>query len=163
MTRSTLLRSSLLVAVGFLLTAAVATAVGPLQFFSVTPCRLADTRDTSGFPPFTMGPALQNGVTRNFPVYGSNARSCGVPSTAKAVALNVTVVGPTSFGHLTIWPYNTAIPLVSTLNYGVGEAAIANGAIVPLTADPSFQVSVVPVLGGGGSTNVILDVTGYFQ
>lgn len=161
MSRGTLVRSILILAAVSVLTASTAAAVGPLQFYSVTPCRLVDTRDTPNG--ITRGPALQNGQTRSFPVYGASARPCGIPTTAKAAALNVTIVAPTSFGHLTVWPYNTAIPLVSTLNYGVGEAAIANGAIVPLTSDPNLQVSVVPVLGGGGSTHLIIDITGYFQ
>ena len=143
-----------------LLTAATAEAAGPFQFFSVTPCRIVDTRGPTGF---TGGPALTSGVTRSFPIDVSPA-ACGVPTTAKAAVLNVTFVTPTLDGYLTIWPFNTPQPLVSTINAAAGEPAIANGAIVPLTVDIQFNVSVyygtaVP----GGTAHVIFDVTGYFQ
>jgi hypothetical protein len=142
-----------------------AEAVGPLQFYSVTPCRLVDTRDPNGV---TGGPILSHGVVRNFAVYGSNSRNCGIPNDlqkpVKAVTLNVTVINPSSLGHLTVFPYNTSIPVVSTINYAAGEPALGNGAIVPLTNDANLQISVLPVLVGAGNTvSLVLDVTGYFQ
>jgi hypothetical protein len=62
-----------------------------------------------------------------------------------------------------LWPYNTTMPLVATINFNAGEPAIANGAIAPLTTNPTANVSVY--LGTGGSTHadLVLDVTGYFQ
>lgn len=132
-------------------------ADGPFQFFSVTPCRLVDTRGATGL---LGGPSLAATSTRNFPVTTSPA-NCGIPTTAKAVAFNVVVIGPGGTGHLRMWPYNTAIPNVSVINFNAGEPAIANGAIVPLAADPSFQVSVYN--GSGGSADLVLDINGYFQ
>lgn len=162
MSRSTLVRFSFLFAAATFLTVSSARAVGPLQYFSVTPCRLMDSRDPVGV---TGGPILQHGVIRNLAVYGSNARPCGIPSTAKAVSVNLTVVGPSNYGHLTAFPYNTTVPIVSNLNYSAGEPALGNGAIVPLTVDPSFQISFLPVLAGGtGNTlHLVVDITGYFQ
>jgi len=87
-----------------------------------------------------------------------------VPSTAKAAVLNVTLVSPSLDGFLSIWPFNTTPPLVSTINAAAGEPAIANGAIVPLTTDVNFNISVIyGTAVSGGSAHVILDVTGYFQ
>lgn len=145
----------LLLALSFL-TASAAEAAGPFQFYSVTPCRIVDTRGTVGV---TGGPALTSGASRNFPIAGL----CGVPSGAKAATLNVTIVSPTQDGFLSIWPFNTAMPLVSTINAAAGEPALANGAIVPLTADPSFHISIVYGTAQPGTAHVILDVTGYFQ
>src|ERR1700675_4196257 len=140
-----------------LLAARAAEAAGPYQFFSVPPCRIADTRNAVG-P--TGGPALAGGAPRNFPITGL----CNVPNTAKAAVLNVTLVQPSQDGFLLIWPYNTAMPVVSTINAAAGEPAIANGAIVPLTTDPNLNISVVYGTGApGGTAHVILDVTGYFQ
>ena len=76
---------------------------------------------------------------------------------------NVTIVGPTGSGNMRIWPYNTTMPLVSTLNFNAGEPAIANGAIVPLTTDPTANVSVFLQTGSGTHADLVLDVTGYFQ
>ena len=161
MNKATLVRLSFLLAAATFLPVSTASALGPLQFSSVTPCRLADTRENVTF---TGGPALQSGVVRNIPVYGANARNCGIPNTAKAAAINVTVVGPTNFGYLTAYPAFTTQPVVSTINFATGEPALANGAIVPLTADASYQLAIYPFLAGNvGSVHVVLDITGYFQ
>ena len=77
----TLLFAASFVAAGLL--ARPAEAQTGLQFFAVTPCRAVDTR--SGF-----GGILPASVQRNFTIKGV----CGVPPTAKAVSLNVTVVTP---------------------------------------------------------------------
>ena len=102
---------------------------------------------------------MVGGSPRNFQV----TSLCGVPTTAKAATLNVTLVTPSVDGFLKIWPYNTPKPGVSTINAAAGEPAIANGAIVPLTSDPNFNVSVVYGTSQPGTAHVILDVTGYFQ
>jgi hypothetical protein len=164
-----LIRSSFLAAAAAILAVSTASAAGPFQFFSVTPCRIADTRFPVN-PQGTGGPALSAGAIRSFPVVSV----CGVPSDAKAVALNVTVVSPNREGFIKIWPYNTTQPNVSTINFAAGEPAIANGAIVPTcvpsggqtTCNPpaNFQVSVVyGTAVTPGSTNLILDITGYFK
>jgi hypothetical protein len=161
MNKATLVRLSFLFAAATLLTVSTASAEGPFQFYSVTPCRLADTRDPNGL---TGGPALQSGVVRNLAVWGNNARPCGISTSAKAVALNVTVVTPNNFGYLTAYAFNTPRPVVSTINFNPGEPALANGAIVPLSTDPNFQLAIYPFLSGGsGSVHLVLDITGYFQ
>jgi len=136
-----------------------AEAGGPYQFYSLAPCRIVDTRNPDGL---TGGPALLGGTQRNFPISAWPA-ACGVPASATAAALNVTMVGPTASGFLVIWPFQTPIPLVSNINANAGEPAIANSALAPLTADPSFNVSVVYGTAGGGSCHVIIDVTDFYQ
>ena len=56
------------------------------DFVPVTPCRIADTRNPNGS---FGGPSLASGGTRSFPIPSS---SCGIPSSAAAYSLNVTVV-----------------------------------------------------------------------
>ena len=141
------------VAIGF---SPAARAAGPFQFYSVTPCRLVDTRNPNGL---TGGPALSGQGTRSFPVVGL----CGVPATAQAAVLNVTVVSPTGGGHVRIWPYNATMPLVSTINFDPGEPAIANGAIVPLSSDPTLSISTFLGASAGNTAHLVIDVTGYFQ
>jgi hypothetical protein len=154
MSRRILIRSILIVVVATVLTASLATAAGPLQFYSVTPCRVVDTRGAIGL---TGGPALSAFQVRNFPMRGV----CGVASTAVAVSLNVTVVSPAAGGYLTLWPSGSAQPTVSTINFTPADAALANGAIVPLaTVMSSSEIAVFN--GSSGSTHLLLDVTGYF-
>ena len=144
------------VAGGLLLAASSASAAGPYQFFTLAPCRVVDTRN----PPGPLGgPALAGTATRSFPITGT----CAIPSTAKAVVFNVAIVGPTGSGHLRMWPYNTTMPLVATINFDAGEPAIANGAITPLTTDPTANISVYLGTGVGTHADLVLDVTGYFQ
>ena len=149
----------LLLGIAGLLAASVAEAAGPYQFFSVTPCRIVDTRGATGV---TGGPALTNGSPRSFPIDVAPA-ACGIPNTAKAATLNVTMVSPSQDGFIKIWPFNTPAPVVSTINALAGEPAIANGAIVPLTTDPSFNLTVSYGTAAPGTCHIILDVTGYFQ
>lgn len=144
------------IAGGLLLAASSASAAGPYQLFTLTPCRVVDTRNPTG--PLG-GPSLAAGTTRSFPITGT----CGIPSTAKAVVFNVAVVSPTGSGNLRIWPYNTTMPLVATVNFDAGEPAIANGAIAPLTTDPTANISVFLQAGTGYHADLVLDVTGYFQ
>jgi hypothetical protein len=153
---TTIRRSAILAVTIVLLSVASAQAAGPYQFFSVTPCRIVDTRGPNGL---TGGPALQGQGVRSFPITGI----CGVPASAAAAVLNVVVVGPTGGGHLRIWPFNTTMPLVATINFDPGEPAIANGAIVPLGADPSLQISTFLGSSTGNTANLVIDVTGYFQ
>lgn len=136
---------------GVFLLRGAAEADGPFSFFSVTPCRIVDTRGATGI---TGGPILAAGQPRNFPIHNY----CGVPTTATVAVLNVTITQPAAEGHLTIWRYGTPQPLVSNMNFVLGAPALANGAVVSLTAG-SFQVSVV----SAATVHVIIDVTGYFR
>ena len=120
-----------------------------LRFVPVTPCRIADTRNGAG--PFG-GPVLSAAETRDFPVRSS---ACGIPASAQAYALNVTVVPTGPLGYLTIWPSGQVQPTVSTLNSLDGRIK-ANAAIVPAGPDGGVSVFV------SNSTHVILDINGYF-
>jgi hypothetical protein len=128
---------------------------GPYQFHSLTPCRVADTRVPA--PPSP----IPDGTTRTFVVQGV----CGVPVGAKAVTVNLTAVGPNGTGFLTMFPTGITRPVVSSLNFNAGEPALGNGAIVPVADQASFaqDLSVFARVTGPGNTNIVLDVTGYFQ
>jgi hypothetical protein len=84
---------------------------------------------------------------------------CAIPPTAKAVAVNLTVVLPTAAGYLTVYPAGTPLPLASTLNFRAGIVR-ANNAVLPLSA--GGQITVFCGMGSG-STDFLLDVTGWFE
>jgi serine protease len=121
-----------------------------LQFIPVPPCRVADTRNANG--PFG-GPALAAGSTRSFAVPQS---ACGIPNSAQAYSLNVTVVPPGPLSYLTLWPAGQPQPYVSTLNSTHGEV-LANAALVPAGAGGAVSVFVTD------PTDVIVDINGYFD
>jgi uncharacterized repeat protein (TIGR01451 family) len=123
-----------------------------MSFYTLSPCRLVDTRNAVGS---RGGPALAAGVARTFPIAGA----CSVPSTAWAVSVNVTVTQPTTAGNVRLFPGSTPSPLASNLNYAAGatranNAIAAMGSAVDLTALAS-QAS--------GSVHLIVDVNGYFE
>jgi hypothetical protein len=141
---------------GLALSASVAQAAGPYQFYSVTPCRIADTRNANGV---FGGPALASNTTRNYPIRGT----CGIPLTAQAAVFNFTVVQAPSDGNLIVYPTGGAVPNTSVLNWANGEFAVGNGAIIPL-AGSANDISVYPNMPAGApSIHFVIDVTGYFQ
>ena len=124
----------------------------PLQFVAIAPCRIVDTRNPNGS---FGGPAIPGNTSRAFPL-AEGDNPCGVPANAAAYSLNVTVVPQSRLGYLTIWPSGEGQPTVSTLNSLDGRVK-ANAVIVPAGA-PSGAVSVYVT----NTTNVILDINGYF-
>lgn len=124
----------------------------PLDFHTVRPCRLVDTRIGVGR---SGGPPLAAGASRRFRVTGA----CDIPPTARALSLNVTVTQPNAAGHLRVYPAGSAVPLVSTINYSVGQTR-TNNAIAQV--GNSEQVAVFcgqPT----GNVHLIVDVNGYFE
>jgi len=123
------------------------------SLYTVTPCRLIDTRDPIGT---WGGPPLSAGSDRTFPIAGR----CGIPAGAKAVSVNLAVTQPTTGpGFLTLYPGGTSLPLVSTINYSAGQTR-ANNAIVKLGAAGDL---IVRCGQGSGTAAMVLDVNGYFQ
>ena len=120
-----------------------------LQFVPVAPCRVVDTRNVTGT---FGGPSISGGTSRDFPIPQG---SCGIPSSATAYALNVTVVPQGALGYLTLWPTGGSQPEVSTLNSLDGRTK-ANAAIVPAGTNQAVSVYA------SNTTDVILDISGYF-
>ena len=123
-------------------------SAAPVQFVSLPPCRVLDTR-----PPNGSGP-IQGGKSESFVVPGGNG-CAGIPMTAAAFSLNVTVVPTKPLGYLTIWPTGEDQPVVSTLNSPDGRVK-ANAAIVPAGYQGAVSVYVTD------TANVIIDIDGYF-
>jgi hypothetical protein len=127
-------------------------ATAPLDFYTLTPCRLVDTRNPAG----TLGgPAMSSGAVRDFPLTGI----CGVPANAKALSLNVTVVGGTGLGYVRFAP-GCQLPVTAIIDFGAGQTR-ANNALLALGAGGVLRASAS--LNGAGTVHLILDVNGYFQ
>jgi hypothetical protein len=123
-------------------------------FYTVTPCRVVDTRDADG--PLG-GPILAgNGAERSFVVTGS----CGIPADATAISVNVTVTMSTDYGLLRVYPGNLAAPVVSTINFTAGRT-LANNAILRLPDNGSGSITVKA--DGPAQVHFLLDVNGYFK
>lgn len=124
----------------------------PLDLYTITPCRLVDTRNAAG-P--RGGPALASGVGRNFVLTGV----CNVPTTARALSLNVTVVSPTGGGNVRFSP-GCPPTLASAINFSAGQTR-ANNALLELGA--GGILTATPTIAGAGTVHLVIDVNGYFQ
>jgi sugar lactone lactonase YvrE len=120
-----------------------------LDFFPLTPCRIADTRLATG--PFG-GPYLSGGASRSFPVAAS---PCAIPATAQAFSLNFSVVPHGALGYLTAWPTGQTQPLVSSLNAPTGVVT-ANAGVTQSGTGGAISVFA------SNDTDLIIDVNGYF-
>jgi PKD repeat protein len=120
---------------------------GPQDFFTLAPCRVVDTR--------IGGPALAPATERTFDLRDT----CGIPAGARAVAVNVTVIGSAGPGHLRLWATGEARPESSTINFPAGVTR-ANNAVLRLGAAGS--VSAFCSIASG-TAHLVVDVTGYFE
>jgi hypothetical protein len=124
-----------------------ATTPPAAGYYTLAPCRLADTRTTS---------ALAASARR---VFAATGGACGVPATATALALNVTVTGATAPGHVRLAPGN-GLTDSSTINFTAGVTR-ANNAVVLLATDGSGSVSASNQ--SAGPLHLVLDVYGWFE
>jgi hypothetical protein len=132
-----------------------APEVAATSFYSLTPCRVIDTRRQ---PPGPLGaPALAAFGNRSFPITSS---PCGVPSSAKAISANVTVTAAVALGHLQFYPGNAFALGTSSINFAAGQTRANNGVFV-LATDGSGSLGVFT--GSSGQVELILDVNGYFE
>ncbi len=121
---------------------------GPLAFYAMTPCRLADTR-----PQYGGGGPVPGGTIQNFHIIG--VPGCSVPAEAQAYSLNIAAVPSGRLDYLTVWPAGSQRPVVSTLNDQTGTV-VANAAIAG--AGVGGDISVYP----SNNTNLVIDINGYF-
>jgi hypothetical protein len=111
----------------------------------LAPARLLDTRDGSG--------PIGAGQTIDLQVAGRG----GVSDQPQAVALNVTVTGPTAGSFLTVWPSGESRPLASSVNMVAGQTV------------PNMVLSrvgwngMISIFNNSGSTHVVVDVLGCFD
>jgi hypothetical protein len=93
-------------------------------FTPLAPVRVLDSRP--GINKGLAG-AFQPNVPRTLSIAGANS----IPASARAITGNLTVVGQTRAGYLSITPNSTANPTTSTLNFPLADTR-ANGVTVPL-------------------------------
>jgi hypothetical protein len=123
-----------------------------VRYTPVEPVRIMDTRDGTG------GLVGRLGAAKPFDLTVVGGRS-GVPTSATAVVLNVTGIGPASPTDLRLYPTprsGTAQPLVSNLNLATG-ATRANLVTVPVG-----EAGRVRILNSGGAPHVLVDVEGWY-
>ena len=113
------------------------------------PLRLCDTRSGLG----AAGGKLGAASTMTLAIAGRG----GIPRSATAAVLNVTVVGPSDAGFLAVWPSGEPRPDSSSINFVPGEV-VANMVEAKLGTDGK-----VSIYNHAGDVDVIVDVVGYYS
>jgi hypothetical protein len=133
--------------------ALAAVPTPPIAFVAIAPCRLADTRATSGFGGAFGPPSMVGQAFRFFPV----ASNCGIPATAQAVSANMAVTNTTGIGFISVWPGGDPQPnpQVASLNFSPGQT-IANAVLAPMG---NGGINVFARVG----LDLVIDVNGYFD
>jgi len=136
----------------------VATGVaGGYVYVAITPFRTIDSRDyTDGF--LLGGEEVYFNVLTD--VYGATM----IPSNAVAVTYNLTVVGSSGSGYLSIYPGNANWPGTSSVNWQFSGQVLANGGTVAVggyTAPGQVWIYCGPNSDAVG-TDYVLDITGYY-
>ena len=122
-------------------------------FYTVSPCRVLDSRLTAGpWGGVPLGAQKERTVT----VVGG---ACGVPVTAVALSFNITATGATAGGNISVYPAGGLRPGTPVV-YFVASQTRANNGIASLGAagDLAFFSGQA-----SGSVHIILDVSGYFE
>ena len=120
------------------------TYVGPTtSFYTAVSCRI--------YGPSTLSARERRVVSLS---------ACGIPATAKALAVNYTVTDTTGAGTLAVMPNGVETSSAIALYFKSGVARACLG-IVPLAWDASGTVLLAN--NSDGSALVIIDVAGYFQ
>jgi hypothetical protein len=119
-------------------------------YFALTPSRVLDSRVGTG----TAASPFLGGSSRSLQVAGL----AGVPSTGvSAVVMNVTVVGPSIAGYVTVWPGGgVGRPNASNLNFTPGQT-VPNLVTVGVGGTGSVNLVV-----SAGSADLVADVVGYY-
>jgi hypothetical protein len=135
------------------------TTAGALH--TVTPTRAYDSRwqrPNSGL--------LATGQARTISVADGRRTSNGdvvtadlVPEGATAIACNITITDTFGSGYAVVNPGQDFSVGASTINWSHSDQTLANGIIVGI--DDERRVTLV--VGGGGVTNIVVDITGYFR
>jgi hypothetical protein len=120
------------------------------SFVPIDPARLLDTRTGTG---------LTNAFVSNVPRSLNAIRFGGVPSGAIGLTGNLTVVNESAGWAVFIGPNPKPAPTTSTINFVVGDVK-GNGLTVALSA--TGTVSATYMSSAGNTTDLVLDVTGYF-
>ena len=120
----------------------------PGQYHPMAPARILDTRYGIGghSAPVSSNQAIDVAI---------NGQG-GIPANGvAAVVLNVTAVGPTHAGFLTVYPTGTPRPTASNVNFVAGQT-VPN--LVQVAIGKRGSVSLYNLIG---NTNVIFDVAGW--
>jgi hypothetical protein len=95
---------------------------------------------------------LAGNTTRNFPILSS---SCGVPASAQAYSLNITVVPNQPLIYVKAWPTGQPVPSAATVVSSSDGRVKSNAALIQAGANGSISLYA-------NNTHIVVDINGYF-
>jgi hypothetical protein len=119
---------------------------------TVDPVRMLDSR--AGIGTGLTG-RFVSGMPRELPIAGAAT----IPGGAVAITANLTVVGQTKGGFVSLTPTSVPNPSTANLNFPVGDTR-GNGLTAKLSG--TGTIFLVYKAAAGARTDLILDVTGYY-
>jgi hypothetical protein len=130
--------------------------VGLANYVPLTPFRILDTR-TGTCVQCVADPTFGPNTTRKLLLVNVPNLTDPIPLSATAVVLNVTEVAGTANSLLTVYPYGTAMPVASNLNFAPGK-------VIPNLVTATMGTGgAVNIYNANGTVNVVADVEGYFE
>ena len=133
------------------------TPTAPSVLVAISPCRSVDTRAAGGELTKASTRPFQITGTGSLATQGGNAKGCGIPTDATAISATITVTLTTGSGFATIFPHGDNRPASSSINWFASKQTLASSVNVALGAGQ------VDVFANGGTTQFVLDITGYYQ
>ncbi len=120
------------------------------------PCRVIDTRLADGS---LGGPILSASQSRTFDVTTA-PETCGIPSTARTITVNYTIVNAGQPGELRAFAGDGVWTGTSVISFKAGVTRANNGHLMLATdGTGTFQVTNAST----GAVHFVLDVNGYYQ
>jgi hypothetical protein len=129
------------------------TVGGSIQYLS-TPVRLLDARTSSSSGLVNRG-ALAGNEVYTFGVAGLGGS--GIPASAQGLIGNVTVLGPSGAGNLSLFPAGGAVPTVASMTFGTAGLFLANGVNVAIGSGGAINIQNQ----SGGTTPLVLDAVAF--
>jgi hypothetical protein len=126
---------------------ALADLSTPLPFVPVTPCRQYSTLLTT---------KLVDNTPRTVTLSGA---PCGIPATAKAVAVNITIFNIAAGSNGVFRADTVSPPTVAWINYPPTETQRGNAGVLSTGASAAI---VVQINQGGGNVDFVVDVFGWY-
>lgn len=127
------------------------------SYVPIYPYRAWDSRKNGGL--------LRGGETEIIEMYVDLRGVAQIPSNVVAVSYNLTVTNTTGWGYIVLYPADSILPDISSVNWTSSGQTIANGGIVAVGDWGGFVGAVEAYLGPDDrtvSTDYIIDITGYY-
>jgi hypothetical protein len=120
-----------------------------------TPVRLLDARPGGGGSGLVnRGPLAANEL---YPFLVAGLNGSGIPASAQGLIANVTVLGPSGAGNLSLFPAGGAIPTVASMTFGSPGLFLANGVNVAIGTGGLINIQNQ----SGDITPLVLDAVAY--